>query len=139
MKVNLLVFVLSGVLGLISCEKQSDTSESFTAGNKPDSDKSAEIFTKNKEFVYVVSGYDHQLQSAVMDTVVLTSSGIVWKKNPPQKTIRWRNRTTGTGSGVLENDACVWIHPPRFDRYSILELSPFPEVKKPFVPGQEWD
>lgn len=149
MKTNSLVFVLSGLLGLTSCGRQSEVSELSIAGGKPDSDKAREVFTKNKEFVYVVSGYDHQLQSAVTDTVVLTStgttwSGTTWKGDSLQKGIGWGKRTAGkntdmTGTGVVENDARIWIHPPRFDRYTILYLSPFPEVKKPFVPGQEWD
>jgi hypothetical protein len=119
--------------------KGAEVSELSIAGNTPGSAKDAEFFIKNKEFVYLASGYDHQLRSAVTDTITLTSSGTRWDRDSPQKTIGWKNRTSGAGSGVIENDACVWIHPPRFNRYDILELSPFPEVKKPFVPSQEWD
>ncbi|WP_426491876.1 hypothetical protein [Hymenobacter sp. 102] len=71
----------------------------------------------------------------------MTSTGRAWNSDSAQKAISWadrRNRTTNF-TGVKESVDGVWIHPPRFNQYAILELSPFPEVKKPCKKGQEWD
>jgi hypothetical protein len=99
----------------------------------------ASIYTRNKEFVYLVSRFDKS-QIVPVDTVVLTSTGSIWDLDSTQTIIGWGKRGSIKGSsGVAEGAAGVWIHPPRFNQYAILELSPFPEVKKPFVKGQEWD
>lgn len=42
-------------------------------------------------------------------------------------------------SGVIENEANIWMHPPREDLFKILELNPFPYIKAPFEVGNEWD
>ncbi|PUZ29354.1 hypothetical protein DCC81_07825 [Chitinophaga parva] len=39
-------------------------------------------------------------------------------------------------TGVVENQANVWLHPFRFHALEILQLSPFPYVKLPFKQGQ---
>lgn len=41
-------------------------------------------------------------------------------------------------SGGVENDANIWIHPPRDLYFEILELNPFPYVKRPLKPGHSW-
>ncbi len=41
-------------------------------------------------------------------------------------------------SGVIENEANVWMHPPRDYYFEILELNPFPYVKAPFEIGNKW-
>ncbi|WP_229728898.1 hypothetical protein [Hymenobacter glacieicola] len=75
------------------------------------------------------------------DTIVLTSTGRIWDRDATQKNIGWSNRTAGarSGTGGAESPRGVWIHPPRFGEYAILELSPFPEIRLPFKPGQVWD
>ncbi|WP_460611965.1 hypothetical protein [Hymenobacter seoulensis] len=80
-------------------------------------------------------------REVVDDTVMLTSTGTVWKMDSTQKEIGWSSETKGTTSstGVEESASGVWIHPPRFNQYAILELSPFPEIRQPFKVGQEWD
>ncbi|SDX57165.1 hypothetical protein [Hymenobacter psychrophilus] len=98
----------------------------------------APIFTQNREFTYLVSRF-HEGRHFVVDTVSLTSTGIVWNIDSTQNGIRWKNADNRRGTGVKEGPNGVWIHPPRFDEYNILELSPFPEIKLPFQTGQEWD
>lgn len=41
-------------------------------------------------------------------------------------------------SGVIENEANVWVHPPRDHYFKILELNPFPYIKAPYTVGTEW-
>ncbi|MDR2064573.1 MAG: hypothetical protein LBP85_02515 [Prevotellaceae bacterium] len=39
---------------------------------------------------------------------------------------------------IIENDKEVWIHPPRDFFFRILELNPFPYIKKPYITGSKW-
>lgn len=41
-------------------------------------------------------------------------------------------------SGVIENEANVWIHPPRDHYFKILELNPFPYIKAPYKVRTKW-
>ena len=42
-------------------------------------------------------------------------------------------------SGVIENEANIWMHPPRDKYFRILELNPFPFIKAPYEIGTTWD
>ncbi|WP_022822994.1 hypothetical protein [Hymenobacter norwichensis] len=141
MKVNSLLLGVFGLLSLTFCGKPDENVELFNSENTANAPK--EIFTEHKEFIYRVSCTSSNGQTASADTLVLLSSGSPWNLNVGQKKIAWGKRTAGkntglNGTGVVEDSLRLWIHPPRFDQYAILELSPFPEVKKPFIPGQQW-
>ena len=41
-------------------------------------------------------------------------------------------------SGVIENKANVWMHPPRDAYFRILELNPFPYIQAPYQEGHSW-
>jgi len=41
-------------------------------------------------------------------------------------------------SGAIENEANIWIHPPREHYFKILELNPFPFIKAPYKIGTKW-
>lgn len=41
-------------------------------------------------------------------------------------------------SGVIENEANIWMHPPRDNYFTVLELNPFPYIKAPFEMGNKW-
>ena len=41
-------------------------------------------------------------------------------------------------SGGVENEANLWLHPPRDQYFKILELNPFPYIKAPYEVGTEW-
>jgi hypothetical protein len=43
-----------------------------------------------------------------------------------------------SASGVIENEANIWMHPPRDKYFEILELNPFPYVKAPYEIGTKW-
>ncbi|SMG38699.1 hypothetical protein SAMN05661096_02561 [Marivirga sericea] len=42
-------------------------------------------------------------------------------------------------SGAIENEANIWIHPPREHYFKILELNPFPYIKAPYEIGTKWN
>ncbi len=39
------------------------------------------------------------------------------------------------GTGLIENDKNIWVHPPRSRMFSILELNPFPFIQAPYIVG----
>jgi hypothetical protein len=41
-------------------------------------------------------------------------------------------------TGIVENIKNTWKHPPRNNLFGILELNPFPFIKKPFEIGNKW-
>ena len=41
-------------------------------------------------------------------------------------------------TGLVENKKNVWLHPPRTDLSSILELNPFPCIRFPLIIGKMW-
>lgn len=41
-------------------------------------------------------------------------------------------------TGLVENKYNLWVHPPRFSLFEILELNPFPYIKLPARLGNEW-
>lgn len=43
-----------------------------------------------------------------------------------------------SASGVIENEANIWMHPPRDQYFEILELNPFPYIKSPYEVGTKW-
>ena len=45
----------------------------------------------------------------------------------------------GETTGLIENEKNVWMHPPRQMMFRILELNPFPFIKKPYEIGTSWE
>lgn len=41
-------------------------------------------------------------------------------------------------TGLIENEANIWAHPPRDGLFRILQLSPYPSVSYPLEVGKEW-
>lgn len=136
----LLLVGLLGALILGCSQKKVNPKDELTNSEEKFTAKKQEVFSKNREFVYQVSRFESG-RWAVVDTVVLTSSGVAWRMDSTQKEIGWHSKTSGTFSktGVEESAGGIWIHPPRFEQYAILELSPFPEIKQPPIIGQQWD
>ena len=81
-------------------------------------------------------------------TILLNCYGIKSKIDSTQYLISWstdqnlQNKFSKKGNpfytGVIENNSRVWIHPPRSDLFTILEYSPFPEVRIPLKIGLRW-
>lgn len=42
-------------------------------------------------------------------------------------------------TGLIENDCNVWLHPPRSGLFRVLELNPFPHIKKPYEVGHSFE
>ena len=41
-------------------------------------------------------------------------------------------------AGIVENEQNVWMTPPRFRMFRMLELNPYPFIKAPFEVGNKW-
>lgn len=41
-------------------------------------------------------------------------------------------------TGIVENEQNVWMTPPRFRMFRMLELNPYPFIKAPFEVGNKW-
>jgi hypothetical protein len=42
------------------------------------------------------------------------------------------------GTGVVENEKNIWLHPPRSKMFGILEINPFPFIMTPYEIGNTW-
>lgn len=88
--------------------------------------------------MYAVCWYAPDAATATRDTVTMTATGEPHKIEPTQMGFTWLFRpdtlwSSGFSStvGAVENKEEFWIHPPRYGRYCILELNPFPHIKRP--------
>lgn len=45
----------------------------------------------------------------------------------------------GEHTGCIENYKNIWLHPPRWFLFRILELNPFPFIQAPYEIGNKWD
>lgn len=75
-------------------------------------------------------------------------SGMEVFRNIPNycQTIIQQNITKNSGqiaeessTGLIENENNIWQHPPRVKNFRVLELNPFPFIKKPFEIGNSWN
>ena len=87
-------------------------------------------FNKNKEFSYKTG----------TDTLCLQVSDVFWKLDTTQYKISWflKNANNDGQTGIFVNKSRIWLHPPRFDVYKILEFCPFPEIRTPLKIGTKW-
>ncbi|MBG8555094.1 hypothetical protein [Hymenobacter guriensis] len=134
--------LLGGVFTLIACQ-----------GPPAQVAPPAKAFSEGRKLTYQVTQVTPGSQQAQLDTMVLTSFGpsLNWGVD----TFRTAHfalitRQTKLGysydahaaphdfSGVIEHDSLLWLHPPREEAYSILELSPFPYIQLPAKTGHRW-
>ncbi len=118
------------------------------------------IFTEGKRFTY---SYDfkktdssyffkltnedwelvpaNEVDSITVFTVSLTVIPLLNQTNEGQTLVSYKFNTEPTFSmtGVIENEANIWVHPPRNALFKILELNPFPYVKYPLKVGNKWN
>lgn len=104
------------------------------------------ILSRNRRFVYAVRWYAPDAATATQDTVTMTAAGIPFDITPPEVLISWLFRPDTLwpagprqGVGATENQEEFWVHPPRYGRYRLLELNPFPQVKLPATSGRTWE
>lgn len=78
----------------------------------------------------------------VVITVVKTSSSIKEKltRSSQDNSFRYKYplQLYSSESTIIENEEEVWAHPPRDDFFKILEINPFPHIKKPLKTGLQW-
>lgn len=136
---------LSALVGACQSKTQHPTTTAVTsrpaqllAGGK--------ILVRNRRFVYLVRWYAPDAALARLDTVMLTASGAPWAVDSTQTGIAWSFPADSLWPagpvekvGAVENNEEFWLHPPRYGRYRILELNPFPHIKLPVVSGKTWE
>jgi hypothetical protein len=49
------------------------------------------------------------------------------------------NKESFEMTGIIENEANLWMHPPRDGLFQILELNPFPSIVYPLEVGNTWE
>jgi len=107
-------------------------------------------FTQNLDSVYKPSSifvYDVQAPKSKVEykTLTLTITDklflgaqmkVVWSS----KYIDNRGYTIedDATTGVVQSDARIWLHPPRYDYFGILENYPFPEIRAPLELKNIW-
>lgn len=93
-------------------------------------------------------GWEFVNQNSIDSSTIKNVKILVTDGNPMSKDIPDYNQTNlkysfddeikSSMSGVIENEANVWIHPPRSSYFKILELNPFPYIKSPYKIGNTW-
>lgn len=131
----------------VACQPQQQSPVATAAVSNPATLPVGEkILSKNRRFVYGVRWYAPQATTPRLDTVTMTASGAPCSFEATQTCFEWLFRADTTwpsgfrGSvGAVETKEEFWIHPPRYGRYRILELNPFPYIKLPAVSGRTWE
>lgn len=106
-----------------------------------------------KEIVYVFNYTIEESNKTQKGIIYLGCLGKPWPFEERQAAVIWTtksdelNRKVFT-TGIYEEKEFVWLHPPRQDEFSILEYSPFPQIRFPvsnnmtwkrsFTPGKNW-
>lgn len=141
----LLAGLLVGLGG--SCQPPAQSPVATAATSRPAPlPAGAKILIKNRRFVYAVRWYAPDATTAQPDTVMMTARGTPWVADSAQTAIVWSFPADSLWPegptqevGAIENKEEFWLHPPRYGRYRILELNPFPHIKLPAVSGRTWE
>lgn len=102
-------------------------------------------FIYNKDAVYkyeVIHAAPYKKEN--VSTIYLVCYGTPWLFDSlRQNEINWAYSfdeifKSTPGTGVVENNDRIWLHPPRKNRFSILEYSPFPLIQFPLEVNKKW-
>lgn len=108
-----------------------------------------------KEIIYI---FDYKIEKDDMQIetglLYLGCLGKPWPfKEQKQAAVIWSTNKAHLSqkmpsTGIYEEDDRIWLHPPRQNQFSILEYSPFPDIRFPvsknmnwkrdFIPGKNW-
>lgn len=108
-------------------------------------DDSKEDFRKKWKFVPEDSIDDHTILRVAISVQNGLEPMIFSNPDYNQTVIKYQyelkegNARFSSSSGVIENEKNIWMHPPRDQYFSILELNPFPFIKAPYEIGNEWN
>lgn len=141
-----LLLLALGALG-VSCQPEKQRPVAAAAVLLPAPlPAGGKILSKNRRFVYAVRWYAPNATTASVDTLRLSARDTPWVADTTQTLIVWAFPADTTwpagptqGVGAFENKTEFWLHPPRYGRYRILELNPFPHIKLPALRGRTWD
>lgn len=100
----------------------------------------APIYYAKKTYTFNVE-IKKKSENSVNKKVYLTTFNEFWPYDKKQKYIGWTEQFKYIGvkgTGVGESPDSIFLHPPRMDKYAILEFSPYPIVHFPLSVGKEW-
>ncbi|MDQ3046716.1 MAG: hypothetical protein M3R27_04140 [Bacteroidota bacterium] len=101
------------------------------------------VYGPKKEWVFKATFFDAYGKTIQSDTLILTTYNERFLLM--QNKITWSLNKKGDDAeaveitGIIETEKEIWIHPPRFAGYfEFTEYAPFPEVKFPILPNNQW-
>lgn len=109
----------------------------FTLGSQAQS-----VYSPNREFIFKIEYKDSTSQSVSYLSMWTTDK--FWEFDSTQNELfykyhntfnkdslirAWPYKENIEATGFIENDNKVWLHPPRWNNFAILEYFPFPEVQ----------
>ncbi|PXV64085.1 hypothetical protein CLV62_11143 [Dysgonomonas alginatilytica] len=107
----------------------------------------AQIYNKPIRIEYDV--YHIKKNDTIKSTLYLECTGNKWsfqnKHIDDSWAIRWIQKDSKTSNdyfeetGVKETSEKIFLHPPRFKEYAILEFCPFPLIHYPLEIGKNWE
>lgn len=127
-------YILTGVtmLTFISCSNDRSKIDLVNAG-----------YGSDNLFIYEVSQIDanHKVK---IDTLGLFCSNVLMPESDSEKLMEWQfltcaksgdytintDRYNNLSTGILNNDSILFIHPPRFGPFRILQFCPYPYIEK---------
>ena len=102
----------------------------------------------DKDGLWDISDIDKVDKKTINSVLVTVLEGMSVFKNIPdysQTIIKYEARKEdgaiaykNSVTGVIENEANIWMHPIRTKNFRSLELNPFPFIKKPYSIGNKW-
>lgn len=107
-------------------------------------EKEHKFFNLDKDKTWNFIDANNSDDSTIKTVIIETLDGNPMSKyypdyNQTAVSYRYKEGSPYSISGVIENEANIWMHPPREDLLKILELNPFPYIKSPYEVGTEWD
>ncbi|MCG8372584.1 MAG: hypothetical protein MI700_03585 [Balneolales bacterium] len=97
-------------------------------------------FTEGEEWEFVPSGAPERITGISISVNDGLSPFDQWYPDYNQTVISYtyEPQESYNATGAIENEANVWIHPPRQGLMKILELNPFPYVEYPLEILNDW-
>lgn len=106
------------------------------------------IYKPNKEFVFLAKYLTDTVKDSCYISMWTTEN--TWEFDSKQHELvyayrnvsdslveKWPYQITET-TGIIEDQKTIWMHPPRSDKFSILEYFPFPEIEFPIKCGKKY-
>lgn len=109
------------------------------------------IYTPHKEYIYeaktMIDGKEE------VRYISMWATDDVWKMDSTQRqlfyayhkhcnkdslTTAWPYSDNVESTGIIETENRIWLHPPRWEKLSVLEYFPFPEIDKNTLCGDKY-